>query len=111
MTSGNFLTRITRRHTRVVEDTSPQAPSQSGDHAQDAKDGDPEHPKLKACLTTLDLVSLGVGSCLGTGMYLTTGLVAGTMSGPAGVLSFLVAGFGSVLSGVYHVCHAVAYNS
>ncbi|PVD35405.1 hypothetical protein C0Q70_02367 [Pomacea canaliculata] len=67
----------------------------SGEGAQGAE--------LKACLTTLDLVSLGVGSCLGTGVYLTTGLVASTMAGPAGVISLLVAGLVSILSGL---CYA-----
>ena len=45
------------------------------------------------------VVRPGVGSCLGTGMYLTSGIVASTMAGPAGVISLLLAGAASMLTG------------
>ena len=50
-------------------------------------------------LGTRDLVSLGVGSCVGTGMYLVSGMVAKKMAGPAVVLSYAIAGFAALLSG------------
>ena len=50
-------------------------------------------------LSTLDLTSLGVGSCGGTGMYVVSGMVARDVAGPAVVLSFLLAGLASLLSG------------
>ena len=50
-------------------------------------------------LSTLDLTSLGVGSCGGTGMYVVSGMVARDIAGPAVVLSFLLAGLASLLSG------------
>ncbi|XP_039251038.2 solute carrier family 7 member 14-like [Styela clava] len=59
--------------------------------------------KLPRCLTTLDLTSLGVGSCVGTGMYVVSGLVAKELAGPAVVLSFIIAGVASLLSGM---CYA-----
>uniref|UniRef100_G3PG42 Solute carrier family 7 member 14b n=1 Tax=Gasterosteus aculeatus TaxID=69293 RepID=G3PG42_GASAC len=58
---------------------------------------------LAKVLTTVDLVSLGVGSCVGTGMYVVAGLVAKTMAGPGVILSFIVAAVASILSGV---CYA-----
>jgi cationic amino acid transporter 14 len=59
-----------------------------------------KHPAdMEACLGTWDLVSLGVGSCVGTGMYLSAGIVAATMAGPGGVVSLLVAGLASGLTG------------
>lgn len=55
--------------------------------------------KLAQVLTTLDLVSLGVGSCVGTGMYVVSGLVAKEMAGPGVIVSFIIAAVASLLSG------------
>lgn len=54
---------------------------------------------LAKVLTTVDLVSLGVGSCVGTGMYVVAGLVAKAMAGPGVILSFIIAAMASILSG------------
>lgn len=55
--------------------------------------------KLAQVLTTMDLVSLGVGSCVGTGMYVVSGLVAKEMAGPGVIVSFIIAAVASILSG------------
>ncbi|XP_029677749.1 probable cationic amino acid transporter [Formica exsecta] len=65
---------------------------------------EPLHPadskqKLQKCLTTLDLTSLGVGSCVGTGMYLVAGMVARSVAGPGVVISFIIAAIASIFSG------------
>ncbi|XP_076868294.1 putative cationic amino acid transporter [Brachyhypopomus gauderio] len=59
--------------------------------------------RLAQVLTTVDLVSLGVGSCVGTGMYVVAGLVAKEMAGPGVIMSFMFAAMASILSGV---CYA-----
>lgn len=48
---------------------------------------------LKRCLSAWDLTFLGIGAIIGTGIFVLTGIAAATQSGPAVVLSFVIAGF------------------
>ena len=55
--------------------------------------------RMEKVLTTFDLISLGVGSCCGTGMFVVAGLVAKYAAGPAAIFSFIIAAFASIMSG------------
>ncbi len=47
---------------------------------------------LSKTLGAFDLILLGLGAIIGTGVFVTTGIVAATYSGPAVMLSYLIAG-------------------
>jgi APA family basic amino acid/polyamine antiporter len=53
---------------------------------------------LKRALGALNLTALGVGAIIGTGIFVLTGTVAAQNSGPAVVLSFVLAGIASIFA-------------
>jgi basic amino acid/polyamine antiporter, APA family len=61
-----------------------------------------EH-SLKRSLGPVNLVTLGIGAIIGTGIFVLTGPVAATAAGPAIVLSFIIAGIGCAFAGL---CYA-----
>src|SRR6188768_744215 len=58
---------------------------------------------LKRVLGPTDLVSLGIGAIIGTGIFVLTGQAAAAHAGPAIVLSMILAGIASALAGL---CYA-----
>ncbi|CAF5192794.1 unnamed protein product, partial [Rotaria magnacalcarata] len=58
------------------------------------------HSQLRRCLTVFDLTTLGIGSTLGAGIYILAGTVARDLAGPGVLLSFIIAGIASLLSGL-----------
>ncbi|HEY7840254.1 MAG TPA: amino acid permease [Gammaproteobacteria bacterium] len=64
---------------------------------------DPSLDALKRCLGPVQLVTLGIGAIIGTGIFVLTGLAAAQHAGPAIVLSFVIAGIGCIFAGL---CYA-----
>lgn len=58
---------------------------------------------LKRALGPFNLVTLGIGAIIGTGIFVLTGPAAALDAGPAVVLSFVVAAIGSAFAGL---CYA-----
>ena len=66
-------------------------------------EGRTEAHALKRALGPLDLVMLGIGGIIGTGIFVLTGVAAVDHAGPGVVASFAVAGFACSLAGL---CYA-----
>ena len=58
---------------------------------------------LKRTLTANNLIALGIGAIIGTGIFVLTGTAAANHAGPALVLSFLLSGIGCAFAGL---CYA-----
>ena len=67
------------------------------------RDAEGEKGGLKRALGPLNLITLGIGAIIGTGIFVLTGPVAATTAGPAIVLSFIVAGIACAFAGL---CYA-----
>ncbi len=65
--------------------------SETGEHA------------LRRSLGPINLITLGIGAIIGTGIFTLTGVAAAMYAGPAVVLSFVVAGIGCIFAGL---CYA-----
>jgi len=59
--------------------------------------------RLRRVLGPVALTALGVGCAIGAGIFVLTGIVAHTRTGPALILSFVVAGLACILAGL---CYA-----
>ncbi len=53
---------------------------------------------FRRCLSAFDLVFLGVGAIVGAGIFVLTGIVAATQTGPAIVFSYIMAGLACAFS-------------
>ncbi len=58
---------------------------------------------LKRELTARNLIALGIGAIIGTGIFVLTGTAAANYAGPAIILSFILSGIGCVFAGL---CYA-----
>ncbi|SNR90509.1 amino acid/polyamine/organocation transporter, APC superfamily [Methylobacillus rhizosphaerae] len=57
------------------------------------------HSGLRKCLTAFDLALLGIGCAIGTGIFVLTGIAAAVYSGPAVIISFIIAGLAAGFAG------------
>jgi APA family basic amino acid/polyamine antiporter len=57
-----------------------------------------QNKELKRALSLLDLILLGIGCIIGTGIFVITGVIAAQSAGPAIILSFILAGMACALA-------------
>jgi APA family basic amino acid/polyamine antiporter len=55
---------------------------------------------LKRTLGAWDLILLGLGATIGTGIFVLTGIAAATHAGPAVILSFVISGLATIFAGL-----------
>jgi APA family basic amino acid/polyamine antiporter len=58
---------------------------------------------LKKAISAINLVTLGIGAIIGSGIFVLTGAAAANHAGPAIILSFIISGIGCVFAGL---CYA-----
>jgi len=63
---------------------------------------------MKRKLSWFDLVALGMGGMLGVGVFVTTGPVARSISGPAVFISYIIAGISALLSSMCYTEFSIA---
>ncbi|OQR95996.1 Amino Acid-Polyamine-Organocation (APC) Family [Thraustotheca clavata] len=56
------------------------------------------HEKYERTLGLFDLIMIGIGGTVGSGVFATAGLIARDYAGPAAILSWIFAGIGCILS-------------
>ncbi|XP_045542069.1 probable cationic amino acid transporter [Papilio machaon] len=100
---GLYRIRVHNIFIKLIRTRNPNEPEGAQGSQEGAQPGAEQGIRLTRCLTTRDLTSLGVGSCVGTGMYLVTGMVASRFAGPGVAASFVIAAIASLFSGV---CYA-----
>ncbi|MBK9108267.1 MAG: amino acid permease [Saprospiraceae bacterium] len=61
---------------------------------------------LNRTLTATNLVSLGIGAIIGTGIFVLTGTAAAEHAGPALVLAFILSGIGCAFAGLCYAEYA-----
>nr|NSL47998.1 amino acid permease [Dendrosporobacter quercicolus DSM 1736] len=59
-----------------------------------------EKSGMKKSLSAVDLIFLGIGSIIGTGIFVLTGVAAANYAGPALMLSFVLSGLACVFAGL-----------
>lgn len=55
---------------------------------------------LKKALSAINLINLGIGAIIGTGIFVLTGTTAANHAGPALAISFVISGLGCVFAGL-----------
>ena len=67
------------------------------------KESDGNNGGLRRNLSATNLVTLGIGAIVGTGIFVITGTAAATYAGPALTISFIISALGCVMAGL---CYA-----
>ncbi|MGC8821917.1 MAG: amino acid permease [Desulfurella sp.] len=73
----------------------------------ETRDGQPH--SLKKALNWFDLILLGIGGIIGTGIFVITGVAAAKYAGPALIISFVIAGLASAFTALSYAEFASSF--
>ncbi|KAN0008793.1 hypothetical protein ACTFIU_002086 [Dictyostelium citrinum] len=62
------------------------------------KDGEDSEASLNKCLSIIDIISYGIGSTVGAGVFVSIGIAIATKAGPGTLLSFLFSAIACLIS-------------
>lgn len=98
---GNFFTAVTNRYNKVEATQYLRQEGETNTHywfrrlgqikPVELLWGDAENSELKRALSAFQLVFVGIGAIIGTGIFVLSGLAAAKNAGPAVTISFIVA--------------------
>lgn len=98
---GNFLQSVTARYTKIDPSSYLRQEGETSTNYWLRRLGhikpvellwsDSEHSELSRALTAFQLVFVGIGAIIGTGIFVLSGLAAAKNAGPAVTISFVIA--------------------
>ena len=100
---GTFDNTNTRSNCKNSDSYNGSSYSTSDSVVNGSYDSNDHEPGLTRHLTLFDLVSVGIGGTIGSGIFVLCGLIARQYAGPATCLSWFIAGIASLVSGA---CYA-----
>jgi APA family basic amino acid/polyamine antiporter len=86
-------------HCNDQNDADDDRPDEQTTQQQTAAQSNKHHAPPPRHLTLFDLVSIGVGGTIGSGIFVLNGLIAHSYAGPATFISWIISGFAALLSG------------
>jgi APA family basic amino acid/polyamine antiporter len=98
---GTFFSAVTNRYNKVDAHSYLRRDDESGKHywfrrlgqikPVELLWGDAENSELRRALSAFQLIFVGIGAIIGTGIFVLSGLAAAKNAGPAVTISFIVA--------------------
>ena len=95
---GNDILEHVVSYNSILQDDDNDGPSSTTNNKTTTPQPE-QQQQLHRHLTLLDLLAVGVGGTIGSGLFVLAGLVSHTYAGPAAVVSWGVSGLAALLSG------------
>ena len=112
---GGFFQSVTNRYNKVEAHSYLRQENETGKHywfrrlgqikPVELLWGDAENSELKRALSAFQLIFVGIGAIIGTGIFVLSGLAAANNAGPAVTLSFVIA---AIAAGMIYISDLIS---